>query len=314
MARAAAPVPDVTVPPGRETEPIVLQGSAFGDWAAPAEVTAKAPDPSGAECVGGDDSKCSHNQYEQPEVATGSTLGVGVPVNRLLGYRWDTRSRKYVQIPFQVDEMAVRYLSNNASGFSVYSWSDQHPTYVFDQERFRWTAEDPTNPCHAVPRDGVETSADPVPGLDTNDEVAFMASDAGPAAPADAQLPKGVTAMKRVTVVDPYTPTATYFVYVMLASDKGPKPAFNATNGYVRYQPDADSDTFLYSQSSYGSYGNTYKGAWFDPTTQTCITDNPVNGGAGTTRSMNKSYVSFVRAAGPMFQSGTISSSTPTSR
>jgi hypothetical protein len=157
----------------------------------------------------------------------------------------------------------------------VYSWSDQHPTYVFDQERFRWTAEDPTNPCHAVPRDGVVTSPDPVPGLDTNDEVAFMASDAGPAAPAGASLPKGVTGMKRVAVVDPYAPTNPLFVYVMLASAKGPKPAFNASNGYVRYQPDTDSDTFMYSQSSYGDYGNTYKGAWFDPTTQTCVTDNP---------------------------------------
>src|SRR5204863_3971152 len=111
VARAVGPVPDPTVPAARDTEPIVLQGSAFGDWAAPAEVTVKAPDPNGAECIGGDDSKCSHNQYEQPEVATGSTLGKGVPVERMLGYRWDDTTNTYVQIPFQVDELAVRYLS-----------------------------------------------------------------------------------------------------------------------------------------------------------------------------------------------------------
>ena len=191
VARAAGPVPDLTVPAARDTEPIVLQGSAFGDWAAPAEVTVKAPAPEGALCIGGDESKCTHNQYEEPEVATGDALGEGVPVDRLIGYRWDAGTGAFVQIPFQVDELAIRYLSNNASGFSVYSWSDQHPTYVLDEERFRWTAEDPADPCRAVPRDGVVTTPDPVPGLDANDEVAFMAFDAGPAAPAGAPLPGG---------------------------------------------------------------------------------------------------------------------------
>jgi hypothetical protein len=268
-------VVDPTVAAARDTEPIVLQGSSFGSWAAPAEVTAKAPDPEGAQCVGGNDVKCSHNQYEQPEVATGSALGQGVPVDKLLGYRWDTAKRAFVQIPFQVDELAVRYLSNNASGFSVYSWSDQHPTYVFDQERFRWTAEDPNDPCHAVPRDGVCTTPDAVPGLDANDEVSFMASDAGPAAPLTASMPKGIDATKRVAIADPSNPGAPRFVYVALAGKNGPKPAFTAANGYVRYQPDADSDTFLYSQSSYDSYGNTYQGAWFDPATGTCVTNDP---------------------------------------
>jgi len=274
-ARAVGPVTDPTVAPGRETEPVVLKGSSFGDWAAPAEVTAKAPDPNGAECIGGQDDKCTHNQYEQPEVATGDALGQGVPVERMLGYRWDADAGTFVQIPFQVDEMAVRYLTNNASGFSVYSWSDQHPTYVFDQERFRWTAEDPSDPCHALPRDGVSTTADTVPGLDDDDEVSFMASDAGPLAPSAAALPDGITGMKKVAVVDPFDPSAPRYVYVMLASPTGPAPAYNASNGYVRYQPDADSDTFLYSQSSYADYGNTYKGAWFDPATGTCVTNDP---------------------------------------
>jgi len=64
-------------------------------------------------------------------------------------------------------------------------------------------------------------------------------------------------------------------VYVALAGANGPTPAFNASNGYVRYEPDADSDTFVYSQSSYGDYGNTYQGAWFDPATNTCVTSDP---------------------------------------
>src|SRR4051812_32146891 len=230
-ARASAPLPDPTVPAARETEPIVLQGSAFGAWAAPAEQTAKAPDPGGPQCIAGNEAECSHNQYEDPEVATGDALGQGVPIDKLLGYRWDDVNHKYVQIPFQVDEIATRYLSNNNSGFSAYSWSDQHPTYVYDQERFRWTAEDPSDPCHALPRDGINTSADPVPGLDTNDEVAFMASDAGNQAPAGTWLPKGITEMKKVVIADPTNPTKQRYAYVGLAAADGPKPAYNASNG-----------------------------------------------------------------------------------
>src|SRR5207248_873617 len=82
-----------------------------------------------------------------------------------------------------VDEMFVRYLDNSASGFSVYSGEDQHLSYAFDREGWRYYAQDPNDPCHAVPAEGVKTTPDPVPGLDTNDELAFMASDAGPAAP-----------------------------------------------------------------------------------------------------------------------------------
>ena len=139
----------------------MLTGASFPAWAAPAEVTAKAPSVAGANCTSGDNT-CSHNGYSQPEVASGKALGSGVPTNRLLGFRWD--GHRFVQIPFQVDEFATRYISNDASTFSFYSETDQHPTYVWDQERFRWTKEDPANPCHALP-DGPTTTPDPVPGL-----------------------------------------------------------------------------------------------------------------------------------------------------
>jgi len=79
----------------------------------------------------------------------------------------------------------------------------------------------------------------------------------------------------RVEVHDPQNPTKVNYVYVMLAGNSAdaPTPAYNASNGYVHYQPDADSDTFLYSQSAYGSYGNAAKGPYFDPATNTCVTD-----------------------------------------
>src|SRR5581483_8185581 len=84
-AHAVGPVVDPTTAPARDTEPVVLQGSAFGTWSAPADATAMAPDPDGAECIGGQDAKCTHNQYEQPTATTGDTLGTGVPVDKLLG-------------------------------------------------------------------------------------------------------------------------------------------------------------------------------------------------------------------------------------
>src|SRR5437763_10256731 len=202
-ALAAGPpgAPDLTVPAARDAEPVVLTGASFPQWAAPAEVTAKAPSVAGANCTSGGNT-CSHNTYEKPEVATGDALGSGVDVNKVLGYRWNEHAHKFVQIPFQVDELATRYLSNNASTFSFYSETDQHPTYVFDQERFRWTKSDPAEPCHAI-ADGPPTTPDPVPGLDTNDELSFMASDAGPEAPSGAELPKGITGSSRVEVRDP---------------------------------------------------------------------------------------------------------------
>ena len=272
---AQTPRPFDPVAPGRETEPIILTGASFAGWAAPEDASAKAPGLGGKLCTAGQDDYCTHNQYENPEASSGATAGSGVPVDKLLGYRWD-ESDGWVQIPFQVDELATRYLSNNISGFAFYSETDQHVSYVYDEERFNWTAEHPSNPCTAVPRDGKVTTPDTVPGLDTNDELVFMARDAGPQAPLDAELPAGIVDKRHVVVTDPYSGTQA-FAYVMRAADGPEAPAaeYTADNGYVRYLPDQDSNTFVFSESSYEDYGNTYKGAWLDETTNTCITDNP---------------------------------------
>jgi hypothetical protein len=271
------PKPFDPVAPGRETEAVVLTGASFPGWSAPDEVTAKAPATEGAQCLAGSNGapfgadKCSHNQYEKPEVGTQNKLGEGTPVDKLLGYRWDTVNG-WTQIPFQVDELATRYLSNNNSGFAFYSETDHNVTYVYDQDRFNWTAQDPTDPCKAV-ANGPASTPDPVPGLDNNDEVVFMASDAGPQAPATAGLPTGVVDSRQVLLTDPNSGQQS-FAYVMKAGTgpTAPTPQYNASNGYVRYLPDSDSDTFLYSQSSYGSYGATFHGAYWDPATSTCVT------------------------------------------
>jgi hypothetical protein len=275
----------------RDTEPVVLTGANFPGLAVPADVTAKVPTVGGAQCLineGGagntqltPDSSCTHNTYEDPDASSSDVTNAagieGPAVDRLLGYRWNGTA--FEQIPFQVDEMFVRYLSNNASGFAFYSETDQHTAYAFDREGFRWTddqkgakPDDPMAPCIAQPAS--EVAKDPVQGLDSDDELVFMARDAGGQAAADAPMPKGIEQSFEVTVVDPLTGDTGY-VYVMQSGEDGPAPAFDASNGYVRYERDdpEDHNVFLYSQSSYSGYGAAPKGAWYDPKTDTCRTD-----------------------------------------
>ena len=108
----------------------------------------------------------------------------GTPTDRLLGYRCDRRASSS-QIPFQVDEVFTRYLNNDASGFGDLLGTDKHTTYAYDREGFRFTENGAARPAaSATQADGEQAATDPVKGLDTNDELAFMATDAGPLAPA----------------------------------------------------------------------------------------------------------------------------------
>jgi len=258
---AALPVADYTQPAARDTEPVILTGKDFPDWGARSNVTAKAP-LTDLPCQGGF-GECGHNNYAEPEVDTGDAAGQGTPVDRLLAYRWD--GTRFVQIPFQVDEMFTRYLDNSASGFSFYSGQDQHTTYAFDREGFRFTEDGPPdNPCLAQAAGGQETTLDPVAGLDDNDELVFMASDAGSVAPESARLPTGVEELRRVEIRDPTDAESVRAVYVAKASAGGATPAFDADNGYVRYERDANAGLFERSQSSYSDYGNAARGTVCD--------------------------------------------------
>ena len=272
-ATAGSPTVDPTIPAKHDADPVILTGVDFPDWSARSNVTAKLPLTDLKDCAGTvdpsrggspndwlvADGDCEHNHYADPELDTSNAAGDGTPTDRLVGYRWDDSKKAFVQIPFQVDEMFTRYLDNSASGFALYSGEDQHTTYAFDREGFRYRKEDPADPCHAL-ADG-DVAKDPVPGLDDNDELAFMATDAGPQAPSDATLPAGIESVREVRVADPQNPgAAPSYAYVMVAKADGPKPAFDASNGYVKYDRSADADTFYYSQSGYDSYGNAPKG------------------------------------------------------
>jgi hypothetical protein len=269
-ASAAVPVVDPTVPAKHDADPIILTGADFPAWSARSNQTAKLPLTDLQDCAGTvdpsrgsspndwlvADQDCAHNHYATPEVDTGNSLGDGTPVGRLLGYHWNVKAKKFTQIPFQVDEMFTRYLDNSASGFALYSGEDQHTSYAFDREGFRMRKEDPANPCHALPDS--PTAQDTVKGLDDNDELVFMANDAGSKAPAGAALPKGVEGVREVRVDDPTNPAAAAkYAYVMKAGANGPSAD---AGGYVTYTRDPDSDLFAYSQSSYDSYGNAPKG------------------------------------------------------
>jgi hypothetical protein len=303
---AGAPVlpqPVSLTAPARQYEPVVLTGQQFPDWSAGPEITARAPqvptdygvaDPQGqlppqlrSDCYQAsptpdpngyvDPNHNDHNCYQSSQLPVRTLPGrTGIDTRTLLGYRWNTHAQKFVQIPFQVDTKWQHYITNNASGFAFYSGVDQVTTYTFDREGFRFTTNkpfDPANPaivCQSQPAGGVATTPDPNPGLIDTDEMAFMARDAGPAAPSGATLPRGIVDARQVAVLDPITQQTAY-VYVMRSGkdasgnvDVGPE--YTAANSpYVHYQRDANAGLFVYSQSSYGNYGNAPKGPVCNP-------------------------------------------------
>ncbi|HEX8067585.1 MAG TPA: hypothetical protein VF520_13785 [Thermoleophilaceae bacterium] len=261
-------LPELNSPPPakRDTEPIVLHGSDLGQgWSAPSNQTLRLPLMDIPDCPSPERGDCDNNKFEQPQADSGNALGDGTAVDRLLGYRFDPGSG-WRQIPFQVDQVFTRYLDNTASGFSFYSGEDQHTTYEYDREGYRYRASDPSNPCLAKPDPSIPEGRDPVRGLDDNDELSFMWSDAGAQAPPNTTAPAGIDAVREVAVDDPRDSSAPpRYVYVMRrAASGGPRPAFDASNGYVRYKRDAISDTYELSQSSYSDYGNARTGKYCD--------------------------------------------------
>ena len=269
-AQTAIPAPggvDTNAPAKRDTEPIVLRGSDLPapDWSAPANQTLRIPFADGTcpfESQRDEDIECDHNNYAPPHFDTSVFQPGGFDTSRILGYRWEGRWR---QIPLQVDEVFARYLNNSNSRFAIYSGEDQHTTYAYDREGFRYDGDGPpSDPCRAQPTS--EPQQDPVRGLDHNDEIAFMYSDAGARMPPGAKLPDGIgDAPQEVLVADPTDAGAEpRYVYLMKSTEGGPKPAYDASNGYVSYKRDRNADLYEYSESSYEDYGNAKKGAHCD--------------------------------------------------
>ena len=269
-ALAAATAAPAAAGPPREHEPVVLTGAHFPNWSVTPGVSLRLPLLDLLDCQTFDE-RCRHNHYAEPQLdAMKLAKRRGAPVDRLLGYRWDGDGWR--QIPFQVDERFTRWLANPASGFAAYSGEDRHTTYAFQREGFRWTEHDPSNPC--VARPSSPPAADPVPGLDSNDELVFMARDAGPRAPRGTPPPPGIEEVREVALLDPLAPAARLrFVYVMLAAPDGPRSAFPPGSGYVRYERDRDADRFERSESTYSGYGNAPRGPVCDADGKVVATD-----------------------------------------
>src|SRR5262249_43815669 len=161
--------------------------------------TVCAPYPSGT--TGGRD---AHNGT----TTVPADVRVGVPVDQIAAFRWNGVG--WVEIPVQVDQRYVYCLSNPPSDFAVYSGTDQELTYAWDVES--WKKPDGT--CSAAYPTGVGPAPDPVATLDDDDEIVFMAKDAGSQAPAIAPPPAGASSGQALAIVDPLAPGTQHFVYL----------------------------------------------------------------------------------------------------
>ena len=293
IGSAAPAVPSVPgTPQERSVDPVVLTGAQFPVWSAGPEVSFREPqaptnyetaDVQGrlpkqlrSDCYdennSGDPAHGDHSCNQSSRIPIRQLPGrTGVPIAKLLGYKWNGST--FVQIPFQVDERFTRYLSNNASGFAFYSGVDQHNTYAFDREGYRFTDNDAADAVLPIarkdPRYGnqrITAEPDPISGLDDNDELAFMYRDTGDQAPRGSELPAGVERRARGRGRRSFQSGDDPLRVRDARRRNGPAPAYNAANGYVHYELDANArNVFVFSESSYEGYGAAPEGPYCNP-------------------------------------------------
>jgi hypothetical protein len=214
----------------RQAEPVVLTGADVPTWSRLAADGTPAPYPSGT-AVGERD---AHNGTV---VVPPDPRGAGVPVDDIAAYRWD--GTRFREVPVQVDERLPYFLANGNSDFGLYSGTDEELTYAWDVEAWKLTAGE----CSTAYPPGEGPTPDPVAGLDDDDEIVVMASDAGPRAPTGALGPKGTRATRQeIALVDATDPAAPAYLYLFLR-DGG--STFDHANGYVRFERDADADRWI---------------------------------------------------------------------
>jgi hypothetical protein len=211
----------------RNVEPVVLTGSNIPAWSRLAAQIVCAPYPSGT--TGGRD---AHNGT----VVVPPDPRPGVPVSEIVAYRWTGLA--FQEIPVQVDQRFYYCLSNPGSSFAIYSGTDKELTYAWDVESWKKTA----GQCSAAYPPGDGPTADPVATLDDDDEIVFMASDAGLQAPLGALAPLGTSDGQVVSTVDPLNLSQLRYVYLYR---KAGGSSFTAANGYVSYQRDANADEWI---------------------------------------------------------------------
>ena len=224
------PVAQAQVPTAaRATEAVVLTGAQIPAWSRLAAQGAAMPYPNGA-FIGERDAHAG-TLVVPPDARTGT------PVDDIAAYSYVDGT--WTEVPVQVDEKFPYFLANPNSDFGVYSGTDEELTYEWDVESWKKTAGE----CSAEYAPGDGPKEDPVATLDDDDEIAFMASDAGGQAPLEAQGPAGTTDQRHeVRLVDPLDPTAERFVYLFV---KEGGSSFTAENGYVTYDRDDNADEYI---------------------------------------------------------------------
>jgi hypothetical protein len=221
---------DPLLPSARHAEAVVLTGADLPTWSRLAADGTPAPYPSGSAAGQRD----AHNGTL---VVPPDPRGKGVPVDRVAAFRWD--GKRFQEVPVQVDERFPYFLANGNSDFGVYSGTDKELTYAWDVEAWRHTDGE----CVASYPASIGATPDPVAGLDDDDEIALMASDAGGRAPAGARGPSGTgTSRQEVRLIDATDLGGAGYVYLFLR-DGG--SSFDTTNGYVHFERAPDADRWI---------------------------------------------------------------------
>ena len=253
-----------TASAARQVEAVVLTGSQLPGWSAPSAAGLPHPYPSGTGLIDQCESAGIPSEFCQGVLGTlaGTPLDTsirsahngsflyppnwqvgdepirgGVPVGKIAAYAYVGTG--WTEIPVQIDEKFPYFLANSHSDFGIYSGTDEELTYAFDLER--WNPGDSADGCSAVAPKG---TPDPVGGLDDDDELVFMAKDAGGMAPTGS-LPAGVPAdapSQLVTIADPLDPATTRIVYLFRLAGGS---SFAGKQHYVRYTRDANADQWI---------------------------------------------------------------------
>ena len=152
-------------------------------------------------------------------------------VDEIAAFRFENGG--WVEIPVQVDERFPYFLANANSGFSFYSGTDMELTYAWARETW-----DASGQCNS---ENPSAMTDPVPGLDDDDEIVFMAQDDVEQAPVDAPNPEGTTGGPQIALADPLAPGAPNYVYLFRRAGGS---SFSGAH-YVEYARDADANQWV---------------------------------------------------------------------
>ncbi|MCW2707935.1 MAG: S-layer y protein [Frankiales bacterium] len=259
----AAPV----LPVVRDAAPVVLTGNEVPAWSAPAATGVAQPYPSGATATyssqlpGGLAVRSAHNGRILPVLRTGA------PVDQIAAFSWT--GRRWKEVPVQVDERFPYFLANARSDFGVYSGTDQELTYAWGptahtigEEAWKkmfgeCSARYPSSAAEVAaavqagyvtpgPQESLEdythAMADPVAGLDDDDEIALQARDSGMQAPAGTTPPKGASDGQAVAIADPLEPSHVRWTYLFLTEHGS---SFTAKDSPVQMTRDADADQWI---------------------------------------------------------------------